>query len=202
LWGQSGEAQSLPQTTEEALHDMAQLAAVIFAGQVVAVHRHAAAGGSAGVVDIEFAVQDAVLGVSGGSYTLREWAGLWPADDEPFRVGRQYLMLLHSPGAAGLSSPIGGMDGAIPIRGGGQTVDLSWVGTRVVTPTAYQQVALGKPIMRPMPVHADSGGAASEDAVGLQSAGNLPASSGSQSAAYATVLSMLRGWEKSDHAAR
>jgi len=193
---------ALPQTTNDALRAMSRLAGVIFTGQVIAVRRIEGLNGATGVVEIEFAVEDAVRGVSGSAYTLREWAGLWPAGDEPFRVGQRYLMLLHSPGAAGLSSPIGGMDGAIPIRGGGQTVDLSWVGTRVVTPTAYQQVALGKPIMRPMPVHADSGGAASEDAVGLQSAGNLPASSGSQSAAYATVLSMLRGWEKSDHAAR
>ena len=74
--------------------------------------------GATGVVEIEFAVEDAVRGVSGGTYTLREWAGLWPAGDEPFRVGQRYLMLLHAPGAAGLSSPVGGMDGAIPIRGG------------------------------------------------------------------------------------
>jgi len=208
-----GGAQTLPQTTEEALHDMAQLAGVIFAGQVVAVRRHAAAAGSTGVVEIEFVVQDAVRGVSGGSYTLREWAGLWPADDEPFRVGQRYLMLLHAPGAAGLSSPIGGVDGAIPIRGGGQAVgaaqtanpgmagevvDLSWVGTRVLTPIGYQAQALPKPIMRPMPVQVST---ASADAGEPQVAAAVPAGSGSQSAAYAAVLGMLRGWEVSDHAA-
>jgi hypothetical protein len=32
-------------------------------------------------------------------------------------------MLLHAPSAAGLSSPVGGMDGAIPVRGG--ATDLS-----------------------------------------------------------------------------
>jgi hypothetical protein len=235
-----GGAQTLPQTTEEALHDMAQLAGVIFAGQVVAVRRHAAAAGSTGVVEIEFAVQDAVRGVSGGSYTLREWAGLWPADDEPFRVGQRYLMLLHSPGAAGLSSPIGGLDGAIPIRGGGQAVapaqttvgarprapdsglisvaganlgvaglgvagevvDLSWVGTRVVTPIAYQAQAQPKPIIRPTPVHAESVATASADMGEPQLAATPPAGSGSQKMAYSTVLGMLRGWEVSDHAAR
>jgi hypothetical protein len=37
--------------------------------------------GATGVVEITFAVEDAVRGVSGSTYTLREWAGLWPAGD-------------------------------------------------------------------------------------------------------------------------
>jgi hypothetical protein len=144
---------------------MTQLAGVIFAGQVVAVRQLQAVGGATGVVEITFAVDDAVRGAGGGSYTLREWAGLWPGGDEPFRVGQRYLMLLHSPGAAGLSSPVGGMDGAIPIRGVASaagpaeadslSADLSWVGTRVVVqPTAYLAQGRG-PIARPIAVQAD-----------------------------------------------
>ena len=109
-----------PQSTNDALHSMSRLAGVIFTGQVVAVRRIEGLNGATGVVEIDFAVEDAVRGVSGSAYTLREGAGLWPAGDEPFRVGQRYLMLLHSPGAAGLSSPVGGTDGAIPIRGNGQ----------------------------------------------------------------------------------
>jgi hypothetical protein len=110
-------AQSIP----EALHAMSRLAGVIFAGQVVAVRRIDGGNGATGVVEIQFAVEDAVRGGCGSIYTLREWAGLWPAGEEPFRVGQRFLMLLHAPSAAGLSSPVGGMDGAIPIRGIGQT---------------------------------------------------------------------------------
>lgn len=110
-----------PRSITDELHAMSQLADVIFAGQVVAVHRIDGGNGSTGVVEIQFAVEDAVCGVNSSIYTLREWAGLWPAGEEPFRVGQRFLMLLHAPGAAGLSSPVGGMDGAIPIRGIVQT---------------------------------------------------------------------------------
>jgi hypothetical protein len=80
---------------------MSRLAGVIFAGQVIGVRRLDGGNGATGVVEITFAVEDAVRGVSGSTYMLREWAGLWPAGDEPFRVGQRYLMLLHAPGAAG-----------------------------------------------------------------------------------------------------
>jgi hypothetical protein len=108
-----------PQSANDALHSMSRLAGAIFTGQVVAVRRIEGVNGATGVVEIDFAVEDAVRGVGGSAYTLREWAGLWPAGDEPFRVGQRYLMLLHVPGAAGLSSPVGGTDGAIPIHGTG-----------------------------------------------------------------------------------
>ncbi len=113
---------ALPQSTNDALHAMTQLAGVIFTGQVVGVRRLDAESGATGVVEIAFAVEDAVRGVSESTYTVREWAGLWPVGDEPFQVGQRFLMLLHAPSAAGLSSPVGGMDGAIPIRGGGAAV--------------------------------------------------------------------------------
>jgi hypothetical protein len=208
-------AQTLPLTSDDALHAMTQMAGVIFAGQVVAVRRHDATGGASGVVEIEFAVEDAVRGVSGGRYTLREWAGLWAGGDEPFRVGQRYLILLHSPGPSGLSSPVGGMDGAIPIRGGGldigtsmgpegRTVDLGWVGTRVVKPTAYQPAPDHGPVARPITFRTESVTAASSpatDKVVAAQAQGTPASA-QPSTAYTSVLGMLRSWERSDHGAR
>jgi len=179
---QAAFAQALPQSSDEALHAMEQSAGVIFAGQVIAVRRQVGNDGAAGVVEIEFAVDDAVRGVSGGSYTLREWAGLWPAGDEPFRVGQRYLMLLHAPSAAGLSSPVGGTDGAIPIRGGGAAisgsaaakvagaqgigagnttevdgavVDMRWVQTRVERPLTYRAESVARPIFAPSGVRAN-----------------------------------------------
>jgi hypothetical protein len=198
---------------------MARLASVVFAGQVIAVHRREGTGGSTGVVEIQFAVEDAVRGVSGGAYTLREWAGLWPAGEQPFRVGERFLMLLHAPSAAGLSSPVGGMDGAIPIRGGSQSpgpeatrpeaagvaaptepteglvVDLRWVTTRVVRAVSYHG-PIAQPTSRngPFPV----------DAVIASSATHADAAvaPAPQNATYATVLAMLRDWDRADHAAR
>ena len=150
LWAGIGAAQTLPTTSEDALHAMEESAGVIFTGQVTAVRRVGAKGGAAGMVEIDFAVQDAVRGVSGGGYTLREWAGLWPGDDEPFRVGQQYLMLLHSPGASGLSSPVGGMDGAIPIRGEGAAVAPDAGGTTRLKPIKMRVEEL----LRRMPARA------------------------------------------------
>jgi hypothetical protein len=211
FWGGCGQAQVAASVSaqEGALHEMAQLAGVIFTGQVVAVRSHDAMGAAAGVVEIEFAVEDAVRGVRGGSYTLREWAGLWPGGDSPFVVGQRYLMLLHSPGAGGLSSPVGGMDGAIPIRGGaemvGRVVDLGWVGTRVVRPTAYagtqKQGVVGGPINVKAAVVGAGGVDTANASVAVVPIERMTASA-LPSTAYKTVVGMLRGWETNGQGAR
>jgi hypothetical protein len=207
------------------LHAMSQLAGVIFAGQVVAVRRIDGGNDSTGVVEIQFAVEDAVRGVNSSIYTLREWTGLWPAGEEPFRVGQRFLMLLYTPGMAGLSSPVGGMDGAIPIRGSMQTqapgpaetdsartvaantssaggisasqeirtADLRWVGTRVVQPLTYITEQGSHPMAELNSVLAD--------VVTSDTSSAAPVSA-SQATAYGTVMGMLRGWEKADHATR
>lgn len=142
---------SQAQTTEEALHSMSRRAGVIFTGQVVGVRR--LAGEGAGVVEIEFRVDDTIRGVRGGKYAVREWAGLWPGGETPFVVGQRYLMLLHAPGRGGLSSPVGGMDGAIPLVAGaissadatgksveqatGLIADMRWVSARVARTVTY-----------------------------------------------------------------
>lgn len=224
-----GYAQTLvedaPASTEEALHTMEQQAAVIFAGQVIAVRRLSGASGATGVVEIEFAVDDAVRGVSGNTYTLREWAGMWAAGDQPLRAGQHYLMLLHAPSAAGLSSPVGGMDGAIPIRGGAEEpavqaraasapvdarmVDLRWIATRAVRRISY--VAAVHPTALPVGVHAEAIAAAptpnTEATIDLQTCAAVsPAATmiapAARDAGYATVLTLLRSWVKSGDAAR
>jgi hypothetical protein len=207
----AGLAQSpdLPRTTEDALHQMSRRAAVIFTGQVVAVRRQGE-NRAARTVEVDFAIEDAVRGVNGGTYTLREWAGLWLAGEQPFRVGQRFLMLLHAPGAARLSSPVGGMDGAIPIRGGaaaggatsdtraapagnGRVVDLRWISARVVRPVTYQAEWTARPTAIPVAVHSDAL---------LEAEPGQPPAKLTQSADYTAMLATLRGWEKVDHAAR
>ncbi len=118
--GTDSTATAPPSTTVDALYSMADAAGVIFAGTVTGIRRSQLRDGSAGgVVEVDFAVTEAIRGVSGGVYTLREWAGLWAANDQPLQVGRRYLMMLHQPNSAGLSSPVAGGDGAIPVRGAG-----------------------------------------------------------------------------------
>jgi hypothetical protein len=116
-----------PASTESALRAMFAKAGVVFAGEVMHVSR------GEDFVDVVFRVDEAVRGVSPGTlYTLREWGGLW-TDHARYIAGQRLLLLLHAPSVAGYSSPIGGMDGAIPVRGDAVagTVDLRWVEARV-----------------------------------------------------------------------
>jgi hypothetical protein len=135
-----------PQTVVDVLHQLSDKAEVIFAGQVMAIRPNA------NVVEVEFRVDQAIRGCTAGTpYLLREWAGLWEGGTQRYRVGQQLLMLLHAPSAAGMSSPVGGLDGAIPIRQGGAVspvadvatprqppyVDLRWLGARLPRAVSY-----------------------------------------------------------------
>jgi hypothetical protein len=138
-----------PQTVVDILHQLSDEADVIFAGQVLSIRRP-----NSGVVEVQFRVDQAIRGCTAGTaYVLREWAGLWAGDNQRYRVGQRLLMLLHAPSAAGMSSPVGGLDGAIPIRQAGAAmapgdevatpqqppyVDLRWLGARLPHAVSYQ----------------------------------------------------------------
>jgi len=144
-------ATAAPESTEAALQEMAGRAGVIFAGEVMAVRHPQGFAGSPqdaaeGMVEVEFQVDVAVEGIAEGSrFVLREWAGLWAGGVERYRVGQRLLMFLHAPDAHGVTSPVDGMDGAMPLMGngvapaagdsmttpGGWLVDLRWVQTHV-----------------------------------------------------------------------
>jgi hypothetical protein len=213
-----------PQTTDEALRQLADAAGVIFTGTVTAVHRIAPpTPGAAGSVQIDFAVGDAVRGITGATYSLREWAGLWEATDQPFRVGQIFLMLLHTPNASGLSSPVGGQDGAIPIHAAdpaataasqtlagaasftgttsasapSETVDLRWIATRVQTAVLYRTPA------RPIGSHTVVADKVSPEAVpasAAPSAGTQATTAASLAVPYSSVLLKLQAWEAARHA--
>jgi hypothetical protein len=94
------------------LQSMAGHAAVVFTGQVVDIARN----DPAGFVDIRFHIERSIRGApKSGSYVLREWAGLWIGNPDRYHVGERRLMLLPARGPAGMSCPIGGTDGAIPL---------------------------------------------------------------------------------------
>ncbi|MES2391883.1 MAG: hypothetical protein V4555_09600 [Acidobacteriota bacterium] len=96
-------------TVSGALRSLAARAGVAFVGQVVRIERNG------GVVEITFRVDQAVLGGVSGSYTLREWAGLWPPGEHRYVAGQRLLIFLHAAGASGLSSPVDGMEGMVPV---------------------------------------------------------------------------------------
>jgi hypothetical protein len=221
-----------PQDIVTALHQMSDRADVIFVGRVSEVRRVGSGNVAGGVVEIRFEVEQAVRGCSAGSYVLREWAGLWEGDNQRYRAGQRLLMLLHAPNAAGLSSPVDGMDGAIPIvRGNGlpganssarvmpSTVDLRWVGTKLLHPVSYASAASAAvhPGSQPADavavaeggrvrsVAADaSGSVASVTALASNGmgSGSGSVSAPGQQAPVDVVVGMLASWPKVDHAVR
>jgi hypothetical protein len=148
-----------PQTVVDILQQLSDKAEIVFAGQVLAIRRP-----SDGVVEVEFRVDQSIRGCTTGTpYILREWAGLWAGDNQRYRVGQRLLMLLHAPSAAGMNSPVSGLDGAIPIREGGAAtpseddlatppqppyVDLRWLGAKLPHAVSYQS----EPVRAAMPV--------------------------------------------------
>ena len=196
------------QTVEAALHLMADQAAIIFVGTVAAVERNANTGG---FVEIHFTVDQPIRGCSAGDYTLREWAGLWTANDSRYRAGQRLLLFLHAPGASGLSSPVGGLDGAIPVRAGGSAVkrtstttataepvaDLRWLGAKLARTITYRSASTGSPVgSRAMAAGAELSSA------NTTSASRSDSSTPDQESAVTTVVSMIRSWEVAADATR
>jgi hypothetical protein len=68
-----------------------------------------------GVVTITFTVDQPILGTTANTFTLREWAGLWTLGRQRYNLGQRALFLFHPPNAAGLSSPVDGSEGIIPL---------------------------------------------------------------------------------------
>ncbi len=207
-----------PETVVDVLHRLSDQADVIFAGQVLAIRRP-----GNGVVEVNFRVDEAIRGcTSGTSYTLREWDGLWVVNNQRYRVGERLLMLLHAPGAAGMSSPVSGLDGAIPIRQGGVAespdssvrvssvgpsrpyLDLRWLGAKVPRAVTYRSETgdatkgvgpAASSFGKVKPFVAAAGSQVSADpSVSAESAKN--GSVAAQQASVDAVIGMLNAWEK------
>ncbi len=220
-----GAAVTEPQTVVDVLHQLSNEADVIFAGQVLAIRRP-----SDGVVEVEFRVDQAVRGCAAGTpFILREWAGIWAAGSQRYRVGQRLLMLLHGPGAAGMSSPVGGLDGAIPIRLGAAAtalgdkatplqlpfVDLRWLGVRLPRAVAYrseisrpvqsgwlQEALVAQKMERQMGAVVGPGSIVSAAPIVIST--NASSGEGSvpaQQASVSVVMEMLGSWERARHVA-
>jgi len=100
-------------------------AAIIFFGRVTDVSRIAPDFGVAEFsLQIIFAVENGIRGAQAGSeFRLLEWPGRWQTG-ERYRIGERYLLFLHDPNAAGLTSPVGGSAGRFLIDSKG-TIDIS-----------------------------------------------------------------------------
>jgi hypothetical protein len=212
-----------PQTALDVLHQMSAKADVIFAGEVMAIRRP-----NDGVVEIEFRVDRAIRGCAVGTpYILREWAGLWTADNQRYHVGRRLLMLLHAPSDSGMNSPVGGLDGAIPIRQGDVVtpladmatpqqppyVDLRWLGARLPHAVTYRsdppRIAkrddVAMPILSSLSATMMPPGAVPSFASIASEPGNASSSEASvpaQQASVNAVMGMLISWQKAQNLAQ
>jgi len=95
---------------------IATRAGAIFSGRVVSiVAARPASPDRAATVTITFQVDNAIRGVKAGqAYSFREWAGLWSAGPR-YRVGERLLLFLYAPSMLGLTSPVGGRSGMLPV---------------------------------------------------------------------------------------
>ena len=165
--GLSLASQSVPTAADAVITDMARVAGVIFAGWVTAIRRPAGAArpnenAAEGFVEVDFRVEEAVRGpASNSTFTLREWSGLWSASggNERYRIGQHLLVFLYEPDIYGLSSPVHGRDGAVPLRGSGIApgpdsttiaagewmVDLRWVQAEAVKAVSLELSPLARP---------------------------------------------------------
>jgi hypothetical protein len=153
------------------MRSLASRAGVIFVGQVEKIQPNG------GVVDIVFTVQQRVAGELDATYTLREWSGRWSGGQQHFTVGERAMVFLYPPNAAGISSPVDGMAGVVPLIPMGEDadplLDVRFLATRVERPVGapiadsdFGAIALGdalaivggsdqeplpQPVKRPLP---------------------------------------------------
>jgi len=135
-----------------ALQNLASRAAVVFAGQVISIQRHDS------VVEIVFRVDTPVVGQVGPTYTLREWAGMWPPGQWRYTVGERAMVFLHRSSQAGFSSAVDGGEGVVPLvhaKDGTPLLDVRRLSTRVL-----------RQVGQPLP-DADNGAITLSDAVQL-----------------------------------
>jgi len=127
-----------PASVEGVLRSLASRAAVVFVGQVQSITPNG------GVTEIVFRVQQPVIGEVGSTYTLREWSGRWSGGQQHYLLGQRSMIFLYAPSAAGLSSPVDGMAGVVPLIPMGADVDplldVRMLATRVERPVGSPMV--------------------------------------------------------------
>ncbi len=102
-------AQAPDTTLPAAILNLASRAAVVFAGEVTAIRP------TGDVVAIDFRVDQVLKGAATATFTLREWAGLWTGGQPRYAPGERAILFLNAPGKNGISSPVDGMDGVLPL---------------------------------------------------------------------------------------
>ena len=105
--------------------EVARAAGMIFMGTMLnAQYQQPTPGHSFPTVRGKISVIHAIAGVrSGQIVTIHEWAGVWTSQR---RMRTPTLFFFYAPSAAGLTSPVGGALGHVPLDSSGKTV-AGWV---------------------------------------------------------------------------
>jgi hypothetical protein len=104
------------------LREVTDHAGTIFVGRVISIEALPLASSSdqVGCVQITFQVEQGIRGARAGEqFSFREWGGLWSGADR-YRVGQRMMLFLYTPGALGLTSPVGGGAGRLPVDASGR----------------------------------------------------------------------------------
>ena len=112
-----------PLSNRSVLLQMTRHSAYIFAGRVTSIAQaKPTPPKEVATVQITFHVERAIRGVRAGqSLSIREWSGLWQAG-ERYRVGERLLLFLYPASKLGLTSPVGGALGRIPLDSNDEAV--------------------------------------------------------------------------------
>jgi hypothetical protein len=91
-------------------------AGTIFSGRVISIAAaRPASPDRVATVTVTVQVENAIRGVKPAQiYSFHEWAGLWSASPR-YRVGQRLLLFLYAPSKLGLTSPVGGRSGVLPV---------------------------------------------------------------------------------------
>jgi hypothetical protein len=98
-------------------------AGTIFSGRVISIAPpRSASPDRVSTVTVTVQVESAIRGVKAAQiYSFREWAGLWSAGPR-YRVGQHLLLFLYAPSKLGLTSPVGGASGVLPVDAKGRVL--------------------------------------------------------------------------------
>ena len=181
--------EAVPVNMEEALQAMFAKADRVFTGEVVMIQHEG------GAIVVQWRVESVILGVTPGTlYPVREWDGLWADGQARYVIGQRALLMLHAPAVSGgYSSPVGGADGIIPLRGdtAGSVLDLRWLALHVA---AASTVLPASSLQAAVP--------ASESTRGSRDTLFARGLNANSSVDGATVLSMLCAWQLAESKAR
>jgi hypothetical protein len=102
--------------------EVSRVAGMIFTGTVLSTERQAPTQAQpVPTVQAKILVKHAIAGVHPGQVViLREWAGIWAMQRS--MGSRPMLFLFYPPSAAGLTSPVGGPLGQVPLDSSGNNV--------------------------------------------------------------------------------